>query len=61
MHTFAAVQGAVLITFTIFSGNDGGHFTLDPQSGVLSVQNASVAIYTLGVAINDVNNNPAPK
>ena len=59
VHTFAAVQGAVLITFTIFSGNDGGHFMLDAQSGVLSVQNASVAIYTLGVAINDVNNNRA--
>ena len=59
VHTFAAVQGAVLLTFTIFSGNDGGHFTLDAQSGVLSVQNASVAIYTLGVAINDVNNNRA--
>ena len=57
VHTFAAVQGAVLITFTIFSGNDGGHFTLDAQSGVLSVQNASVAIYTLGVAAKDVNNN----
>ena len=59
VHTFAAVQGAVLLTFTIFSGNDGGHFMLDAQSGVLSVQNASVAIYTLGVAINDVNNNRA--
>ena len=56
VHTFAAVQGAALITFTIFSGNDGGHFTLDPQSGVLFVQNASVAIYTLGVAGKDADN-----
>ena len=57
VHTFAAVQGAVILTFTIFSGNDGRHFTLDPQSGVLSVQNASVAIYTLGVAGKDADNN----
>ena len=56
VHTFAAVQGAVILTFTIFSGNDGEHFTLDPQSGVLFVQNASVAIYTLGVAGKDANN-----
>ena len=56
VHTFAAVQGAVILTFTIFSGNDGEHFTLDPQSGVLSVQNASVAIYTLGVAGKDADN-----
>ena len=56
VHTFAAVQGAVILTFTIFSGNDGEHFTLDPQSGVLFVQNASVAIYTLGVAGKDADN-----
>ena len=53
LHTFAAVQGTAPITFTIFSGNEGGHFTLNADSSVLSVQNASVGIYTLGVRAED--------
>ena len=53
LHTFAAVQGTAPITFTIFSGNEGGHFTLNAESSELFVQNASVAIYTLGVRAED--------
>ena len=53
LHTFAAVQGTAPITFTIFSGNEGEHFTLNAESSVLSVQNASVGIYTLGVRAED--------
>ena len=53
LHTFAAVQGTAPITFTIFSGNEGGHFTLNADSSELFVQNASVGIYTLGVRAED--------
>ena len=53
LHTFAAVQGTAPITFTIFSGNEGKHFTLNAESSELFVQNASVAIYTLGVRAED--------
>ena len=53
LHTFAAVQGTAPITFTIFSGNEGEHFTLNAESSELFVQNASVAIYTLGVRAED--------
>ena len=53
LHTFAAVQGTAPITFTIFSGNEGEHFTLNAESSELFVQNASVGIYTLGVRAED--------
>ena len=53
LHTFTAVQGFAPITFMILSGNNDGRFTLDAQSGRLSVQNASVAIYTLNVEARD--------
>ena len=56
LHTFAASGGVGVATYTIVAGND--YFTIDAQSGVLSVSgNSAVGIYTLSVAAVDMDGN----
>ena len=58
LHTFAASGGVGVATYTIVGGNDDYYFTLDAQSGVLSVSgNSAVGIYTLSVAVLDMAGN----
>ena len=55
LHTFEAGGGGDTQTYTIVAGNEAQYFTIDAKSGVLSVQGgATVGIYTLSVAIDDV-------
>ena len=58
LHTFAATGGIGDKTYTIAAGND--YFSLDPSSGVLSVNvSATVAMYTLSVQVADAKGNVA--
>ena len=58
LHTFDADGGSGTKVFTIVAGNDDKYFTIDADSGVLSVQgNASVGIYTLSVEAKDEDGN----
>ena len=60
LHTFEADGGIGTKVFTIVAGNDDKYFTIDADSGVLSVQgNASVGIYTLSVEAKDEDGNQA--
>ena len=58
LHTFEAGGGGGAKTYTIVAGDDDKYFTLDADSGVLSVQGkATVGIYTLTVEAKDEDGN----
>ena len=58
LHTFIASGGIGTLTYTIVSGNEGGHFALDAASGVLSLTvDAAVGRYTLTVQVMDERDN----
>ena len=58
LHTFEAGGEGGVKTYTIVAGNDDKYFTLDVDSGVLSVQgSATVGVYTLSVAVDDEGGN----
>ena len=58
LHTFIASGGIGTPTYTIVSGNEGGHFALDAASGVLSLTvDAAVGRYTLTVRVMDERDN----
>ena len=60
LHTFEADGGEGAKTYTIVAGNEAKYFTLDADSGVLSVQgNVSVGIYTLSMQVEDAGGNQA--
>ena len=54
LHTFAAKGVAGTATYAITLDNDKNYFSLDAESGVLSVRaNAPIGIYTLSVSVKD--------
>ena len=54
LHTFAASGGLGAKTYTIAAAGDGAdYFILNATSGVLSVMNATVGVYTLSVKVSD--------
>ena len=53
LHTFAAIGGIGAETYTLAAGDGQEYFTLNATSGVLSVVNASVGVYTLSVTVSD--------
>ena len=54
LHTFAASGGVGAKTYTIAAAGDGAdYFILNATSGVLSVVNATVGVYTLSVKVSD--------
>ena len=58
LHTFEADGGSGEKVFTIVAGNEDKYFTLDRESGVLSVQGSvTVGIYTLSMRVEDVDGN----
>ena len=58
LHMFIASGGIGTPTYTIVSGNEGGHFDLDAASGALSLTvDAAVGRYTLTVQVMDARNN----
>ena len=58
LHTFEAGGEGGAKTYTIVAGNEDKYFTLDVDSGVLSVQgSATVGVYTLSVAVDDKGGN----
>ena len=58
LYTFEADGGSGAKVFTIVAGNEDKYFTLDADSGVLSVQGSvTVGIYTLSVAVDDEDGN----
>ena len=58
LHTFEAGGGGGAKTYTIVAGDEDKYFTLDANSGVLSVQGkATVGIYTLTVEAKDEDGN----
>ena len=60
LHTFEAGGKGVAKTYTIVAGDDDKYFTLDADSGVLSVQGgATVGVYTLSVEVTDAEDNRA--
>ena len=60
LHTFEADGGEGAKTYTIVAGNEAKYFTLDANSGVLSVQgNVSVGVYTLSMQVEDAGGNRA--
>ena len=60
LHMFVANGGIGTPTYTIVSGNEGGHFDLDAASGVLSLTvDAAVGSYTLTVQVMDEHRNTA--
>ena len=60
LHTFEADGEGVAKTYTIVAGDDDKYFTLDANSGVLSVQGgATVGVYTLSVEVTDAEDNRA--
>ena len=60
LHTFEADGEGVAKTYTIVAGDDDKYFTLDANSGVLSVQgSATVGVYTLSVEVTDAEDNRA--
>ena len=60
LHTFEAGGKGVAKTYTIVAGDDDKYFTLDANSGVLSVQgSATVGVYTLSVEVTDAEDNRA--
>ena len=60
LHTFEAGGKGGVKTYTIVAGDDDKYFTLDADSGVLSVQgSATVGVYTLSVEVRDAEDNRA--
>ena len=60
VHTFAAGGGIGAKTYTIAAADDGAdYFILNAASGVLSVVNATVGVYTLSVQVSDSRGNSA--
>ena len=60
LHTFEAGGKGVAKTYTIVAGDDDKYFTLDADSGVLSVRgSATVGVYTLSVEVTDAEDNRA--
>ena len=60
LHTFEAGGKGVAKTYTIVAGDDDKYFTLDANSGVLSVRgSATVGVYTLSVEVTDAEDNRA--
>ena len=60
VHTFAAGGGIGAKTYTIAAAGDGAdYFILNAASGVLSVANATVGVYTLSVKVSDSRGNSA--
>ena len=60
LYTFEADGGSGTKVFTIVAGNEDKYFTLDRESGVLSVQSSvTVGIYTLSMQVTDVDGNRA--
>ena len=54
LYTFAAKGGDGTRTYTLAAGgNEAGYFTLNANSGVLSVANATLGLYTLLVQVSD--------
>ena len=60
LHTFIASGGIGTPTYTIVSGNEAGHFTLNAASGLLSLQaDAAPATYVLRIQARDGRDNTA--
>ena len=56
LHTFAASDGFGVKTYTIVAGNEGKHFALNADSGLLSSQSDSaIGIYMLTVRAVDIH------
>ena len=53
VHTFAASGGIGAKTYTLVADNGSGYFAINATSGVLSVANATVGVYTLSVQVSD--------
>ena len=53
VHTFAASGGIGAKTYTLVADNGAGYFAINATSGVLSVANATVGVYTLSVKVSD--------
>ena len=53
VHTFAASGGIGAKTYTLSADNGVGYFAINATSGVLSVANATVGVYTLSVKVSD--------
>ena len=57
-HTLAASGGIGIYTYTILSGDEGGHFVLGAASGVLSLRvDAALGRHTLTMQVADARNN----
>ena len=60
LHTFIATGGIGIKTYTILAGDDGGYFSVDDDSGVLSLRaDAPLGRYILTVQATDEQNNTA--
>ena len=59
VHTFAASGGIGVKTYTLAAAEGQEYFALDAASGVLSVVNAPLGIYTLSVTVSDSRGNQA--
>ena len=59
LHTFAANGGIGAKTYTLAAAEGQGYFILNATSGLLSVVNAAVGIYTLSVKVSDSRGNSA--
>ena len=59
LHTFAASGGIGAKIYTLAAGEGQAYFTLNAASGVLSVANATVGVYTLSVKVSDSNGDSA--
>ena len=53
VHTFVASGGIGAKTYTLSADNGAGYFAINATSGVLSVANATVGVYTLSVQVSD--------
>ena len=61
LHTFSAKGGIGTKTYTLMPGDDVGHFDLDKNSGVLSLQvSAQAGVYTLTVEVADGDSGSGP-
>ena len=60
LHTFIATGGIGIKTYTILADDDGGYFSVNPSSGVLSLRaDAPLGRYILTVQATDEQNNTA--
>ena len=59
LHTFAANGGIGAKTYTLAAAEGQEYFTLNATSGLLSVVNAAVGVYTLSVKVSDSRGNSA--